>query len=266
MLRPLPSHANSRSRNRLLATGFLIALVALLIFGGSYILSFVSSTAHSIFFPAVKVADAISNKTSEVFNIVFSTRAGLVAENTDLRERLDTLSAEVLDREMLLQENRALREVLGRREEERTVLGSVLSRPNRSPYDTLLIDIGADRGLRAGDYVLGLGSVVIGRVAAVYEESSLVKLLSAPGEEQEVLVGTSTPAKAIGVGGGNFRIILPKGVPVSVGDPIVFPGISPRIFGKVEEIESGSSDTFERIFFQSPINLFELRWVEILSR
>ncbi|HYF10110.1 MAG TPA: hypothetical protein VD967_00705, partial [Candidatus Paceibacterota bacterium] len=98
-----------------------------------------------------------------------------------------------------------------------------------------------------------------------YERSALVKLLSAPGEEQEVMIGSSTPAKAIGVGGGNFRILLPKGSAVAVGDPIVFPSISPRIFGKVEEIESDASDTFERVYFQSPVNLFELRWIEILQ-
>ncbi|MCE9644144.1 rod shape-determining protein MreC [Candidatus Parcubacteria bacterium] len=267
MLRPLPTLGNSnKRRNRYVVLALLAALVLALVFGGSLILSVFSSSANALAFPLTSAASVFREKVSFGASTFFSSKAALVSENTDLKSRLETMRAEMLDRDMLLLENRSLKEALGRREEEETVLASVLSRPNRSPYDTLLIDVGTDRGLRAGDYALGLGSVVIGRVAAVYERSALVKLLSAPGEEQEVMIGSSTPGKAIGVGGGNFRVVLPKGSPVAIGDSIVFPAINSRIFGKVEEIATDDSDTFVRVFFQSPVNIFELRWIEILQQ
>jgi len=267
MLRPLPTLGNNnKSRNRYVGLVLLAALVLALVFGGSFILSAFSSSANALTLPLTSTASAFRAKVSFGVSTFFSSKAALVSENTALMSRLETMRAEMLDRDMLFLENRSLKEALGRREEEKTVLASVLSRPNRSPYDTLLIDIGADHDLRTGDLALGLGSVVIGRVAAVYERSALVKLFSAPGEEQEIIIGSSTPAKAIGVGGGNFRVVLPKGSPVSVGDPIVFPAINSRIFGKVGEIATDSSDTFERIFFQSPVNIFELRWIEILQQ
>ena len=44
------------------------------------------------------------------------------------------------------------------------ILSAILSKPNQSPYDTLIIDVGTQEGLKTGDTVFALGNVPIGRI------------------------------------------------------------------------------------------------------
>ena len=45
---------------------------------------------------------------------------------------------------------------------------------------------------------------------------------------------------------------------MSVGDTIVAPGISHRIFGVVESIDINPTDSFQIVRFTTPVNIFEL--------
>ncbi|MCK5027628.1 MAG: hypothetical protein KAS07_04365, partial [Candidatus Pacebacteria bacterium] len=72
-------------------------------------------------------------------------------------------------------------------------------------------------------------------------------------------------AEAIGLGGGNFEIKLPKNSHVSIGDTVYMSGIDSRVFGIVEKIESGTKDAFERILFKSPVSPFTVRFVEVIK-
>jgi len=72
-------------------------------------------------------------------------------------------------------------------------------------------------------------------------------------------------AEAIGRGGGNFIVKLPRGVGVEKGDIITMPDISARIFAVVEEIESNPSDPFVTILFKNPVNFNEIKWVQVIK-
>lgn len=70
--------------------------------------------------------------------------------------------------------------------------------------------------------------------------------------------------EAIGIGGGNFRLEVPREMDVKEGESITIPSISPNIFGIVEKIEYKEADSFQTILFKSPVNTGELKWVEVV--
>jgi cell shape-determining protein MreC len=167
---------------------------------------------------------------------------------------------------ILIQENTDLKDLLGRKSiYSKAVLASILVKPSFSPYDTLIVDIGTDAGVVVGDKVSADGNIFIGRVSEVYANSSKVILYSSPDEKVLVLVGSNNVLKeAVGIGGGNFKIELPREIDIKEGDDVVIPSISPNIFGIVEKVEYKEADSFQTVLFKSPINVLELKWVEIL--
>lgn len=195
------------------------------------------------------------------------SKESLIAENKALREELASVKIGLLSRDLLLNENRELKERLGRYDSNPAgLLAAVLVKPRRSPYDTLVIDVGSRHGVDVGDLVGAHGDLLIGTIERAMETTSLVRLFSSPGEEIEVTVGSSNiAALAVGAGGGNFRLEIPRGVDITEGDIISFPSISTTIAGVVERIQVEPNDPFQTILFKSPINTNELKWVEVID-
>lgn len=193
-------------------------------------------------------------------------RAPTTTEN-EAALRLPALLGEV---RRLTDENTSLRRALGRFPDpaERPVLGRVISHPLLSPYDTLIADIGAaNSGPRPniGNAVLVDGSF-LGTVSAVGPTTVQVELASAPGHEWPVRLGDRVPAIARGRGAGNFSAEMAPGLLVNPGELVALT-VNERSFnlGVVDRTgDSGSS--VETIYFRSPVNLDELRWVEIYAR
>lgn len=195
----------------------------------------------------------------------FLAKKTLLEENKKLRDNVAIASAKLLDRNLLFEENIELKELLGRDINEQTVFASVLTKPNRSVYDTIVIDVGENAGIKEGDSVLYGGTIVIGRVSEVLKHTSKVTLLSSPGEVIDIIVGNKNiTTTAYGRGGGGFKFEIPRDIEVDIGDVISVPGMVPRVLGKVEYIESRPSDPFKTILFKGPVNIFELKWVEVL--
>ncbi len=195
----------------------------------------------------------------------FSSRRELYIENKELKEQLNAMSARIADRSLLYHENVILKEHLGRYEKEpERIFAVVLAKPDMTPYDTLIIDVGKDDDISVGDLIV-VENVVLGEVAETYQTSSKVRLYSSHGERVTVFIGDNAiGAEAQGLGGGNFEIELPRNVDVFVGDSIYIPEFHPQILGIVEHISSDPNDTFERILFRSPVNLFSLRFVDVI--
>ncbi len=196
----------------------------------------------------------------------FIFKKNLLEENTRLREEVVSLTLKSYVYDILVRENQTLKEALGRNTKEaNAVFAVVLSKPNKSPYDTLLLDVGETHGVRTGDIVRVYDDVPIGRVLEVYGASSKVILFSSPGEEIDIEIGKENiSTRAKGVGGGNFKAVVPRGLDVKEGDSIVFPSVSARFIGVVEKIKVKPSDSLQTIFFKSPVNIFQLKFVEVI--
>ncbi|MBU1122646.1 MAG: hypothetical protein KKF54_08165, partial [Candidatus Omnitrophica bacterium] len=145
------------------------------------------------------------------------------------------------------------------------LLGAVLVKPFLSLYDTLIIDVGASDNVKVGNQVLAEGNIFIGYISEVYEKTSKVILYSSPEEKTKVLIGDNNIEKeAICLGGNNFKIEVPREIEVKEWDSIVMPSVSTNIFGTVEKIEYKESDSFQNVLFKNPVNILELKWVEVL--
>lgn len=195
-----------------------------------------------------------------------SSKQDLKKENLRLVESLRRSEALILDQQKILDENAKLKETLGRFENRKLLLGEVLAKPNRSPYDTILIDLGLRNGVKKAALVLSYGEVPIGRVEEVREKTSLIRLFSSPGQNEYVEIGENKiPATAVGQGAGNFRVILPKETAISVGNEVTIPGISPNTIGYVERIIQSDTETFSHVFFKSNSNIYQLSRVFIIE-
>ena len=233
-------------------------------FWGTEIHYGVSQAAHYVSKPLWKAGNRITN-TASSYGALVGSKESLQQKNYALEKEIIELRLKLLSKDLLLQENKELKAVLGRLGEKKAVLAAVLSRPNSSPYDTLIIDIGKDKGIQKGDKVLVAGEVVFGIIQEVYAESSKVELYSSPGLVQNVLLGEgaiSTTAK--GKGAGNFEITLPRDVGVSLDDVVTIPDIEMTILGTVLYIEKDPNSPFQTILVKSPVNLSELRVVEVV--
>lgn len=253
---------SSKRRGRLYAFfGFLVVgLFVVLVIPSSR--SFIEGGVRTLVFPLFKVESAV---VQSLPTLSFKSRNELLAENQKLLNDLSEARAAILNEQSIVLENENLKEMLGRKKEgEELLLASVLSRPNRSPYDTVLIDLGLTRSIAAGSLVYAYGHIPIGKIVEVNRVTSLVRLFSSPGEETSVLIGDKhISATAYGVGSGNFRVLLPKDTPVAEGDIITIPGLDNDVIGQVEVIQKSESETLARILFKSPVNIFELSSVFI---
>jgi len=212
-------------------------------------------------FKAEKALTSLSSLTSFSFS-----KQDFQKENLRLEESLKRSEALILNQQKILDENTKLKETLGRFENKKLLLGEVLAKPNRSPYDTILIDLGLRDGVEKAAMVLSYGEIPIGRVEEVREKTSLIRLFSSPGQSEYVEIGENKiPATAIGQGAGNFRVILPKDTAVSEGNEVTIPGISPNVIGYVERVIQSDTETFSHIFFKSNSNIYQLSKVFIIE-
>jgi glycyl-tRNA synthetase len=108
----------------------------------------------SIAAPVWSLGKMIKHGTQVLLPSVFS-RASLAEENMRLRHEIESLRAEEWRTESLRRERDLLASVLHRASStDALLLAYVLASPNFSPYDTLVVDTGADTGIFTGAKVI----------------------------------------------------------------------------------------------------------------
>ncbi len=223
-----------------------------------------SVVAHAVFRPVLYVGGSIGDKFSGI-GAYFSFKSTLALENNRLKNEMKEMGARVSNYSVVLEENISIKEKMGRAVGlENTILSAVLSKPNQSPYDTIIIDIGANKNVSVGDRVFALGGIPIGKVSAVYSYSSNVVLFSSSGEKTEVVItGENAFVQLVGRGGGNFEMILPRDFMLTKGEVVVLPGIRPYTVAVSQNIISDPRDSFQKVLFVSPVNIQEIKFVEV---
>ncbi len=213
--------------------------------------------------PVWKLKEAIFSSNLVEY---FKSKETLINDKIALEQRLFLSGNMLAINETLTAENESLKDLLGRKNINlNTTLASVLVKPPQIPYDLLIIDVGEDYGLKIGDKVIANANIYIGEVSEVYPHSAKIILYSTPGRKLSIVLGTnSVSAEAVGVGGGNFNIFLPREVEVKEGDIVVIPAINLNVFGIVEKVNFKETDSFQTVLFKSPVNISELRFVEVI--
>ncbi len=275
------SSRSNRYKRPLQITAVIVVLFLLLRLIFPNVLFSILSTVYT---PIWKLGDVMG------VNDYFTTRGILLSENIDLRDRLNAMSGNVASITLLEQENTELKQFLGRRVPksipEDFVLGAVLKVPPVSAYDDIIIDVGTNDNIEIGDTVFAAGSddsgvsaasssmrsmsttsptlVPIGVISQVSGGTSVVQLYSHPGQKYPVIIGpTHIQATAVAKGGGTFQADLAQGANVHVGDIVSVPSIEPLIFGTIGSIIDNPAQPYSSVLFNEPVNIFQLRWVEV---
>ena len=264
-------------RNKLFKYAIFVVILFFLIYFRVGVFNGLSYVSSVIFRPVLILGNSIGGSLSNA-GAYFYSKKSLSFENENLKAKLNEQEARMSNYNSILDENLKIKETLGRKNEKiNLVLAGILSKPNQSPYDTLVIDMGAKSGLVSGQKVFALGNVPIGRVAEVYANTAKIILYSNPGEKTEVVIGGKPARNAdsvataggdtfmqiVGRGGGNFEMILPRDFVLEKGTEIVLPGITPYTIGIVQTIISDPRDSFQKALLSSPVNIQELKFVEV---
>lgn len=256
---------NERKKTKTLFAVFVVSIVIIIFYyGGNSLVKWSGDGVRTMSAGLFGLQFSFSENWGK-FKSNLKSKESLYRENEQLKESIGKLSLFLQNQNLITEENSRLKEILGRNENKAIVLGKVLAKPNRSLYDTLIIDIGLDSGLKEGDLAIASRSV-IGKVVRVSTNSSKIRLFSSPGEEINVNVGQANiPTVAYGLGGGNFEIKLPKDTEIKEGDIISSFENGVEILGLVGAIEKKESDSFQKIFAKSLVNISELGWIEIIK-
>ena len=226
--------------------------------------------------PLVVIGTPLWDFKNNVFDkssIVSGTGTYFTSKNS-LKKEVDNLSDQILllksanfELEILREENLRLKQALGRKEEFKdAVMANILSRPNKTLYDTFLLDVGMLDGIRVGDVFSYEKFNILGEIIRVDNKTSLARLFSSPDIESRVVVSDSIATNATGIGGGNFEIIMPKDITVSEGMSVrleEFPGTK---IGYIESIKLTDSDSFQRILVRNPVNIFQVNEVLVYHK
>jgi len=241
----------------------LIIFLVVFIFFYSEIKNIFFNVFELVVYPLWKTETYLDNSVINPFGFLVSKKKLLIV-NEQLKKDIFEAETILSDRSVLLKENLELKQILGRVDNRDFILASVLAKPNKSIYDSLIIDLGSDSGIKRGNDVFAFGNILIGKIDEVGKKTAKVKLFSSPKEKQEVMVGFSNiVVTATGKGAGNFEVEVPRDATVDIGDPVVAVGINNPFFGSVEEIISEPINPFKIVLFKSAVNIFELKWIQI---
>lgn len=223
--------------------------------------NFTRELSFTIARPLWRVSSLISSPFGKITNY-FSFKNTLIREKLVLEEELRALRLRDIDRELLFKENEELRKQLGRNPSPDLVISRVLSKPPKSPYDTLVIDVGSLHNVTVGNNVYLGESIIVGKIKEVTEETSVVELFSNGDLKQEaILLRTGVSFTLVGRGGANFQIEVPKDTDIALGDVFGYPGFSSNVLGNVYHIDDSSKGSFKTVYLKVPGNIFQTQWV-----
>ncbi len=194
----------------------------------------------------------------------------LVEENRRLKEDVFRLNAEVAAQDILAEDYDRLAALVGRfganSDNDVPILGRVILKPNRSPYDMVVVDVGAKntRSVKVGNVARLTKDLTVGKVVAVTDNTATIELFSSPGVVVGVLVGSDRiAATSTGRGGGNMLIELPRGLMVDNGDAVVLPTIKNESIGFIGGAINDPTEPSQSLLATLPVNIFHLSWLEI---
>jgi cell shape-determining protein MreC len=263
----MSNYHHRQNKNYWGAGALTILVVLLLSIGGSFARDWFAGPLLFVAQPFWQAGDNLGQTLSTQISSLGQSRPTLLIENKNLRDENNKLKIMLLAKNEVEADNLKLRVILGRGQDKiKPLVTRVIFLPNFIPYNSLLLDIGKNNGTRAlkiGDLVVADGVVLIGRVAEVDATFSKARLISAETNLPVVIGSKNIPAVATGSGVGNFTITLPKDTPVTLGDRVMAPLLNNYLIGSVGHIEKVASRPTQTIFVKTPVNLFQLKWLEI---
>lgn len=248
----------SRNQRRVLwrVSICVAALVVLDIFSGGMI----RASVRSVLAPIERAGYALGMTT----NIIpfFELRTTLLDRQHDLEQQIADLTVQnaLLKQQQFETMSQNIATTSVSNTEERA---QVLSDPYTSPYGEIMIGVGPDQNVHAGDVVVDSRGVVLGTISTVGSQSATVSLMSAPGRTTDAEVH-GVPITLTGRGGVTLYATLPRGTNVAVGDPVIVPQYHRRLIGVVVLVDAQASGADVPIVVGMPTNTAVTPYVTVV--
>ncbi len=228
--------------------------------------SAIDRMAMSIGGPITSVYTGFKSKLSFAGSFL-SSRSSLVEENKRLSTDLDIAQNKLLRFDSVIQENRDILAAYHRTPfAGKAVLANITAKPPQSPYDVLLADIGSNDGIAKGDRVYAVGGIPLGRVDEVTGSTAKIVMFSSFGEQSQVIhERTGSTITLTGNGGGNLESDVAQEMDIEKDDAILLPQFDGAVVANVVDVESTVTGSTKKVLFRIPINIFHIRWVEIMK-
>lgn len=254
---------NKIRKNKKSITGIIVLVLFFLVTAlGAW--SFIRGPINFVSRPFLMIGDWFSRGFNNI-EFYFDSKKELSNQNVLLNEENLSLKAKLEDYSILENENEELKNILNRTKKiNNYVLANILTKPNRSLYDSVILDIGKKDSLEIGDMAYAYGEIPVGKISEVYENSSLLTFFSSPGLKTEGFINEVNAAiELVGRGGGNFEAIIPVELNLEKDTIIYFPEYTSQVLAKIVETISNPSDPFKKVILVSPVSLESLKWVQV---
>lgn len=194
-------------------------------------------------------------------------KKSLLAHNAELKDQIQKLEAQLIDFKMIQDENIALRTELSYLPNPFSVtIAGILGKPSDSLFNSLILDQGSDDGISVGQLVTTQGTIGLGKISSVSAKTATVQLFSGPQFSGDLIMkNQNITVPALGKGGGNFEIHIPREIKVVDGDILALPEYPNLAIGVVKSIQFDARDPFQTVLARTPINVQELRFVEVVK-
>jgi cell shape-determining protein MreC len=209
-----------------------------------------------------KFRGTISPIYADTTALALDSKQFLIKKVVAMQTTLDAKNASLTELSILQAENIALKAELGREDSIKGILARIIVPPNRSLYDTIILDAGSKDGISAGQEVYAFGSIALGTISQVNENSSTVSLFSSPGRQTSGTVsGSDLTVTLIGRGAGEYEVRMPRDITFEQGGVISQQYLEVHPLATIQKIVTDARDPFQRLLAKAPVNLQTLKWV-----
>ncbi|MDH4330203.1 MAG: rod shape-determining protein MreC [Candidatus Moranbacteria bacterium] len=264
-------HSNLFSK-KIIKFIFIIAILGLLVFlNPRNFFDKVREPVFKISYFFEKTFQVSADKVHSIVSTIFSI-GSLKSDNEELSMQNSELTAQNVQLKILSEENESLRRQLELlpKSEFKLENAEVISRGVQGLNDWVVINKGANYGIKEGMTVVVLNKVMVGKVFEVLPNSSRVKLLTNTSSAVSALT-IETNAKGIVKGEYGIGLILDMVLETSslkVGDKVVTSSMSDApegfLIGKINEIRSSSDYLFQQAVITSPVDLSRIKFVSVV--
>ncbi len=241
----------SQSRNNTKRNIFIVVLIIILGIGFWYVISWTK-----------KFQGTNAPIYNDATTLALSSREFLIKKVIALQSTLDAKNASLSELSTLQAENIALKAELGREGSIKGILARVIVPPNRSLYDTIVLDVGEDEGIEVGQTAYAFGSIALGTISETAKNSSTVLLFSASGRETAgTTAGSDIALTLIGRGAGEYEVRMPRDITFEQGGVISAQSLGVHPLATIQKIITDARDPFQRLLAKAPVNLQTMKWV-----
>lgn len=220
-------------------------------------------------YPFVKIFDGLKN----IFDVLSQIRR-LAVENRLLTQQVARLTADLAVSEKAHEENKILRQALGFQTETKlnVVPAEIIAWDFLNADRPATLNRGKKQGVTEGAAIVAPGSVLVGVVSKVFDQTSQMKILTASGVAVNAEV---VPENATGVVRGEHGLgmtfdLVSQNVVIRQGEQVLTSGLGGQfpknlLIGEIGKISSGNSELFQKASIAPAINLQSLRVVLIVK-